>query len=415
MQFKCSILICLILSTSCFCLPVQAQSNLKKKQNQPQFQFEPLVGNSVRFSEVVVDESLPDGFAADELTAKIPENLNSTWLGSFTYGDDRSRSVAVMIAGDSDSRQLFVDCNRDRVFQVGEKFNPVKTDKQPGPTWQVKLDSEFVGKFNQNQHAAQQVQFRWDETDTKLYLATYGTMQGTTEFDGRTCAVRYEDRNANGRWFDSEDRLFVDWNHDGRIDSLLERLPCVGMRKISRRLIAIGGDPMGAKLQLTEVEDQGLIIPKMIFTDSEFKIKSMDAVLASESGMQARITSLDEPVKVPIGKWRPQRLRMEVSDARQTFSFAFDAAGSQGEFTEILADESAPLDLLGELELSAISSLQRRGASTTITITPMLTSHSGLYLVQSKCGKSSAIAENRLIATSSGQGQRIGVGSSGFS
>ncbi len=380
-------------------------------QEPGEFQFEANQRSGTSLHEAKIEKGLPEGFDSSELVAGIGgDSLANALTGWFSFGDARSRSVTVLLT-DETPRRLFVDLNRDRVLESSELISP-STD-EPN-SWIVDLDAEFVRPEAEPIHQQQQVRIGFKPDEEQLILSASGSMIGTVEFAGEQRMARYVDRDSNGRWFDADDRLFVDLNGDGNLDPLLERLPCQGMRQIDGKLYAISGDDAGRRLTIEAVHDRGSIVPVVKLNDPSAKVISVDASIASNSGMQIRVLAIDEPVEVPVGSWHVANLRITVQGESGTYSFVFENLNPKANPQLVEKDGSFDIELLGTMRITATTSNLQKPEGATRIVTPLLKTGSGLYLANARSGKVEASNENRLVARSLSLGSQFHIGSTGF-
>jgi len=379
-------------------------------QSPPTFQFVPAGESQFRLAERMVEAGVPETVEVPSLLAalNLPES-SPYWLGSFTYGDIDSRRVAVLVQ-DTHPPTLYVDLNRDQKFSLDEQIASVSDG-----TWRFTLDAEYLIDEDNRLQLPLQVQVRWDQNTRALRMATAGTMQGTVLFQGQPRLARYEDRDANGCWFDLNDRLFIDLDGDGKIDSITERMSGSGMRQLGGTLYAIGGDRTGRTLAINEVRQRGRLVPQLTLNSETARVTRLSAALVSQQGMRIDVTEaqLGQAIEVPIGNWQVSVLEVEATDGEKAYYFRF-AAISRGQFaTAVAAEEEAAIELLGELELSARLSFNH-GEQTVLLVTPSLYSRSGMYLIMSRVGQHRAEAENSLGSVSYGGSRYLGTGTSGF-
>jgi hypothetical protein len=343
-----------------------------------------------------------------------------------------------LLARQNAELRLWVDRNRDRRWQADEAAEAWGSS---GTQWtcqllpafdresSVDVDSENGENREQsgddlpaavspshNVSAAYPVRFRFDSATGQLFAATAGTREGRVKFGDRECLARYEDRNANGRWFDADDRLFVDLNGDGKINTISERLPCQGMRMIQGTLYAIAGDPLGQTLAITPVLEKGNLIPRLTLSESEAQVLSIGGTLVSHVGVQVTFDRVDQPVEVPVGRWYLRELWFEVRQGDERhYRFKFLRSGGSSPL-EVVAGGEVPFELLGDLQLSA-TVMQVPGGERggMLSIQPTLTTETGCYLSDARVGRQAASEENRLTSISQfGENPPI-LGSSGFS
>ena len=357
-----------------------------------------------RFSEIEIQSGLPE--IVDRSKIGSPSDA-LTEFGWFQYGDGSSRAVCIMF----DPRlpnKLLVDINRDRKFSAGEQF-----ESENEGVWFVDLTAEYGQQ--QNETSNQLVRIRHDTASAKWLLATAGFRKGKIEFNGELREAKLEDKNANGLWFDREDRLFVDFDGDRKISRLTERIPAQGMRKIRGDVYAIAGSPSGQEVSLSEVNGSGYLNPTIELLEESATVTSVSGLLGSNTGIGIPIESIDdEKIEVPPGDWHIENLRIEVTGKDGVFVFAFARSGNE-KLVSVADGETHKLELLGELSLSAGVSVQHENEKSHLTLTPILTTESGCYLVDSKTGKQSANIENRVVAYNISPQGDLKTGSSGFS
>ena len=407
------------------------------------FQFVPASAGA-KLQETDVSTGLPVGFELDEwLHGASLDASDVVWEGRLGYGDPRVAAMAICVVRQANGLCLYVDRNRDQTFQADEAIERLGDS---GTDWSANLiaapfadadrDSTIAGApgigevsgkqssdelFSDGKVAGEKVdpvypvRFRYDESTGKLLAATAGTMNGRVRFGDRECEARYEDRSANGQWFDAEDRLFVDLNGDGKINSISERLPCQGMRTIGGTLYAIAGDPFGRTLAITAVVERGTIVPRLEMFSEDAEVVSVTGSMASESGIKITFDRLDQPLEVPIGRWHLRELHLKVREGDHHYYFAFDRWGGNPP-VEVVDGIEIDFELLGELKLTvSVTQIPDANRGGIVSLHPTLRTESGCYLKDSMVGRNSAGNENRLTSTSRFGNQAVVLGSSGFS
>ncbi len=375
------------------------------------FEFDPTQMPPRAVSEFVLEPGLPEICDEGELLKQVGlTTADAIFLGAVTYGDELSRSVPVMLTNETPPR-LLVDLDRDHRFHSSEGSVPVN-DSHDG--WLVELDAEFVDEDSFYIHQTQSVRFRYDRSSDQLLMSTAGVMAGTVIYRDQPAMARIEDRNANGRWFDPDDRLFVDLNHDGRIDPILERVPVQGLRVLDGQLMAIMGDRMGRRIEFQAVETQGQIRPLIELLDDSTEVVSLSAILASTSGMQFQIDSLAQSIEVPTGDYFVDSVRLQVRGEAGRYRFVFQRQRTKPQPQRLDANQQIEIDLLGDLRMTSELSTVRGSDDYQLVITPMVRTSSGLYLTDSRFGATEAISENRLRSSSSYESFSA-LGSTGFS
>ena len=359
-------------------------------------------------ARIKINQGLPESFEQDALVAKL-KLLDDTKpiFGWFIYGDSNSRSVSVMLLkGESD--RVFVDANRDKVFTADEELS------QTNSKWRTKLKAEFVIGQSRFAHQTQMVEL-FINAKNQISLGTMGAMVGTAEMDGELRMAKYVDQNSNGIWSDPKDRIFVDLNNDKKISKLTERFSCKAMCKISDRIYAIASHRKGTSLALDEVLDTGTLVPQITLKDKGGEVVKFEASVSSDNGVRMTIDKLGEPIECPIGTYHVESVSIQVKNENGFYRYAFASDSKSGAATEVEADESGNIELIGNLSLSGIQNTMR-GKQVQLTINPILTTDTGLYLIGSSAGTSKQdVEENRLTAQISYMGEEIGFKSSGFS
>jgi hypothetical protein len=355
-----------------------------------------------RFAEAKIQTGLPESFGHGSVEA-TEDASQFFW---FQYGDESSRAVCIKFDPDEPG-QIFIDTNRNQKFTKNERFESTEEG-----IWFVDLKVEYGPQ--QGETSEQRVRVRRDNDSSDWFVATAGYRMGKADFDGDLRDAKLEDKNANGMWFDREDRLFVDFDGNGKISRLTERIPAQGMRKIRGTLYAISGRAAGGQVSFSEVNGSGFLDPAIQLFEEGSTISSVKGMLGSNTGVGIQIESLDKPIEVPPGDWYVENLQIEVKGEQGTFKFAFARSGNK-KLVSVADGETHELELLGELSLESEVSVQKENEKAHLTLMPMLTTESGCFLVSSRMGKNSANDENRLMAYSSSPLGDLETGSSGFS
>lgn len=393
---------CALVSLSASCVGQTAESSLRFERADRAtevgwIEFAPLLPEYFNTRDLLG----PAGLAETELA----------WLGALTFGDPNSRSVAAAVTSEPSPR-LYVDQNRDRQFSHDEQF---PWDSRANG-WLASIKAEYTsngsGGALHYEHSPIWINVRILPDNNVLSIRTAGTMVGNAVYLGELVAARYEDRNANGCWFDADDRLFVDLNQDGRLNSFVERLPAHGMRVIRGKLVAIEGDPLGRHLALTEVTAKGKLIPMLPLDNDKVELVSLDASVASSSGFQFRIDTLGEATEVPAGSYRVHSLTCILREDDASYRFVFSSDRSKPTF-EVPADGETSLALLTQLKLSGRMSLN--SSTRQLLIIASMRTDTNLLLTNCQKGVGSSLTENRLQTSSFYKGRQLALGSSGFS
>ncbi len=381
--------------------PVVAKSHLS---------YEPTEKAASQFRVGQIHTGLPEGLNESVLTDQLDLPADTKKLfGWFTYGDRHSRSIAVLRT-EEQPQYLLVDLNRDKRFSKNEQLRALNGNA----TWELMLDAEFVENFDQFKHQPQKVRISWNRTSQQLELLTLGAMVGTATIDGESRAAKYLDHNSNGSWFDLEDRFLLDVDGDGKLNAITERFACQTVCQIDRKQYTIGGSGTGSRMSLDEITARGTITPTVALSGNA-EIVEVAASLASGSGVHVRIEKAGQPISCPVGIYHVESLRIKLKGEGQVYEFKFAALPSNSTGIALTANGNIELDLLGKLTLSAVRLVNHQDNIATLTISPLLKTSSGLYLIGSKTGESDAVTENRLVARSFYLNDEIDLGTSGFS
>ena len=384
------------------------------------------------FRYVITDEVKPheaeamgDWPTLGQAAPTIDPQLMATIVarGHFWFGtSDRPVLMALVTRADGKRLELLVDGDRNEVLEQ------VDLAKSTGDsTWRADVSDvpSVEGTTNQNppprdETSYQSLSIRW--TGQYFGIANLGYLEGlilNQQQPDISFAARIEDRNCNGLWTDSEDRLHIDWNADGQYSPLREQYSCQGSPSHGgqRYSLAFADDVLSLKPLL----GSGTIVPRIALANHSAAITSCQAVLSSSDGVHVTLSSLDKPLSVPVGNYSVKQLRIGLKDDRHWLA-SFEQKPGDRTVVNVLRDSQVELDLLGELKLSAevngrISAGTQAGQ---IIIQPMLSSQSGLYLSRSAVGKLSAQNDNPLTAsliefgTAKSKSKAMAVESTGF-
>ncbi len=358
-----------------------------------------------------LSRTAPSGYDAATLSNSLT-NAADTDLAFLTYGDTHSRSVAVAVTR-IQPRRLFVDLNRNRAFEPGEEI-PSAAGTAADP-WQLDLDAEFVIGSNQFEHVRRRVAIRVNPTTNALEMATLGCLRGTTSIDNRSVAVLRVDCNANGLWFDTEDRVWIDVNGDTRFAPLQEKFGCRTTCTLAGTPYAVAADDRGATFRLERIEGTGTLVPVCACDDEQGRVTGCQATLVSNTGVHVFLRDASSAVEVPVGTYRLHAVQVTLSDARGHWRmvFAHDTA-TKSPTWEVRKGEKIEIPLIGELTLGANKSLRQPNGERILVITPHVTTSTGLYVTICLMGQSAASDPNCAQIRSTIGTQVVDVGSSGF-
>jgi hypothetical protein len=363
-------------------------------------------------SDVRLRDGLPAGVDASVLLHDTGLREDQVaFFGSFTFGDVRSTSVCVALSAEPTPR-LFVDLDRNRKLTSNELI--ASNNQAVGP-WTLDLVPELTDGNGATPPTSNRLELRFDSEARLMIQTSVGCMKGEIEFAGEPIKAMMLDRDANGLWNDAADRLVLDLNGDGRFDPITERFSTAGMQTIRGRLVAIGLDKQGLRLDIREIREKGFLKPTLALNDTSAKIEMLEVEIESQAGILFRATLEQKEIEVPVGEYHIKSLRTTVRGESGCFQFVFLRSGDGGDPVRVDPDSTKEIELLGDLELASSLDSVKSGTDRSLLLMPSFNSQSGLYLAGSKFGDSAAVNENLLRVECVERGRSIGGGTSGFS
>lgn len=359
-----------------------------------------------------IEDGLPAGISRSRLIAGIDPKGALAWrFGWFTYGESHSRSVAVALKGES-CTDLFVDVNRDKRLSLDERFEACPEDSQ---RWQVVIGAEFPTVNNQYDQVARSILVRLDGEKGLVEIATQGVMEGSVAVNGKDMRAVRVDRNSNGCWSDSQDRILLDTNGDGATDPIGERFACDTICRIDGKRFALQSDMRGERLELVGFSGVGTVLAQLRMRSDSAVISDVSGTIVSRAGVRVPIRSLDQRIECPVGHYRIETLTLNVADGDVNYRFRFSSRNTLEHDIKVRTGHSTEVDLLGDLTLTSKQSTVIDTDGATLDITPQLVTTSGLYLCDSKVGSGIPTLDNRLLVESVFESRIINNSSSGFS
>lgn len=393
------------------CTSLLARDNLANDRSGSfAYVAEPARSPAPRFRKI--EDGLPAGISRRGLIAGIDPKGALAWrFGWFTYGENHSRSVAVALKGES-CTDLFVDVNRDKRFSLDERFETCPEDAE---RWRVVIGAEFPTVSNQYDQVARSILVRPAGEKGLVEIATQGVMEGSVAVNGKEMRAVRVDRNSNGCWSDSQDRILLDTNGDGAADPIGERFACDTICRIDGKRFALQSDMRGERLELVEFSGSGTVLAQLRMWSDSAVISDVSGMMVSRAGVRVPIRSLDQRIECPVGHYRIETLTLKVADGEVNYSFRFSSRNTLEHDINVRTGQSTEVDLLGDLTLTSKQSTVIYADGATLDITPQLVTTSGLYLCDSKVGPGIPTLDNRLLVESVFEGQIINNSSSGFS
>ncbi len=378
-----------------------------------------LQAGDARESNLVYDarETAPAKTRLRELSATAPEHWDvaavrqglpdHAELRFATFGGENSRLVAIAV--DPAAETLWIDRNRDRRWSDDERVAATHPHD-----WRTTLPAEFVTGVNRYYPVDLTVQLEWDPMNRTLRLGTVGAMRGVTELADQQLEIVRTDENSNGRWLDPEDRVWIDFNRDGRFDLFNERFAVQAILVRGGQRFVVAADEMGELFSLNDQIAMGFLAVKFDLEDAAATIDAAEVDLVSREGVPVHLDAVDREFEVPAADYRVTRVYCSVNSGASTYTFHFARDATKlPEWISVRVGESTGFDPLGELTLSAGRNVQR-DATAAIAIQPWLGTATGLYLSASKVGTLFPNEQNSAAVTSYVNRKRFDVANSGF-
>ncbi|MCO8121998.1 hypothetical protein NHH03_09640 [Stieleria sp. TO1_6] len=241
-----------------------------------------------------------------------------------------------------------------------------------------------------------------DEPFAKLVADDSDRLTGQVTIEGRELAMQLVDRDQDGDYRGSADRLMIDLDGDGRFHPLRELyaahrpLRLRGFDAAEHYELLLLENPWRARL--IPIQGMGAVKAQLQVLRDDAVISKLEATLVSQSGIHRIIESLNEPIEIPVGSYRLEDVLVEAGDGRY-WSIGFSNFDSRLAYSiEVTADQITPCELLGPLKLDAKFS---GGAylKGKLTVQPRFVSETGLTLVRCRVGQREPSDESRLTAS----------------
>ena len=243
----------------------------------------------------------------------------------------------------------------------------------------------------------------------------------------RVIAARRLDGDGNGFLADTQDRLLLDLNGDGRFDPGSEQFLFTTVLNLEGSRYIVRSDQLGSRLAIDPLEGTGTLRLELSRKNpavaSSGKVVEMRATAIGRDGSVFAMSGT-EPVTVPVGEYRLASLTLSLDDAKtgQLWSFVFsDGLWSRGPcWYKVDKDAVVTIDPVGkpifELRRDEAISLVRPGDD--IRLRPALYTSDGLLIVAAYCGAPISPATQELsprLNLTKSDGQKVATAHSGFS
>ena len=349
------------------------------------------------------------------------------------FGSPSSIRATVVVDETPDGKvDLYVDADRNLRIDDRDRVSsaPADENSRGARIWRLPLDVALVE--NETVRTIRRaVVFRLGASGQTLGYATAGYLEGTVALgteQRRVVAARRLDGDGNGFLADTQDRLLLDLNGDGRFDPGSEQFLFTTVLNLAGSRYIVRSDQLGSRLAIDPLEGTGTLRLELSRKNpaaaSNGKVVEMRATAISRDGSVFAMSGT-EPVTVPVGEYRLANLTFSLDDAKtgQLWSFVFsDGLWSRGPcWHKVDKDAAVTIDPVGkpifELRRDEATSLARPGDD--VRLRPALYTDDGLLIVVAYCGAPASPATQELLGAqlnlTKGDGQSIATAHSGFS
>jgi len=319
-----------------------------------------------------------------ELEAQPPEDVlvafdipGEAKFAQWRYGSFDSRRITILLAESAAGTAVWVDANRDRRLTESERLPNGELE------WSIPLHAEFVdGDLLQTDR--RQVRLRY--VRQKLTVGTVGFVEGQTEINGQTIAVRRVDANGNGQFSDETDHVWLDRNGDDRWDVFNERFLFTPIMRLDGDVLKCAADVRGHQYAVSKVDETGHLQLQIADELRERGLVKLNAVMAGRAGSIVHLDQDRGSVEVPVDDYRPVNLiaTFERDDAPTVWSFEFVRSDSAegAVWTSVKSQAKTMVDPLQGLTLGCKVNRDDRtyAVGSKMEIQPTLITASGLRI-----------------------------------
>ena len=245
---------------------------------------------------------------------------------------------------------VYVNADRNRVIEEKDRLTG------PGPIFRVPLNVEIAEGSNSGRFP-RTVVFRLGPSGQSISYATAGYMEGVLQLDGQETPVRLVDNNGDGVMADPADLVWIDANHDGKWDSISERLPFLPIVNLGNDRYAVRCDLAGERLSLKKLEGTGtleLVLPE--FKDPGLLL-AINVWLAGREGSIAKLDLAQSKTDVPVGEYYIYEISADMKDPSGGDPWTFYFSGISGKnnprWHAVAADKTTTIHPLADLVLKA--------------------------------------------------------------
>jgi hypothetical protein len=196
-------------------------------------------------------------------------------------------------------------------------------------------------------------------------------MQGQVPIDGRSVPARRVDTDANGRFADLQDRIWLDLNKDGRWDAVTEQFAVRPILQLPRARYAVAADLLGESLAFKKLEGTGTFVLAAAGKAKNAHILDITTSFVGRDGGAFALRGNTSELTVPVGQYRIHSLVVRVRQhaASPPWEFVFTREGNRPiRWFDLKRDsrlEINPLDRL-DLTIEGVDKTCRPGQSLSV-------------------------------------------------
>ena len=323
----------------------------------------------------------------DDLDVEVEWQGASQWYTQVRYGNEASVRVTLIVDELLDGEfHLYADRDRDRVIQSAELIEGTGREREFLLN-AVVAQEEYIYEY------PRVVRCRRSITGRQISMGTLGFVSGTAMRGEVRTPVRLVDGDVNGLFADDRDRIWIDVNSDGRWNPFGEQFPFRPMLILNEQRWAVRADRVGRQFRLSEVTGVGelrLMLPALSKTA---RIQDFGAMVSAEDGSVYSLSKLGESLKVPVGRYTPQSLRLVIDTGEKQpwyYMFSRSSTPKASDWFEVKADGKTDIDAIGQLNIfSGIETEKSTSPGASVMVKPRLYTGHGLLINMSCRGLSS--------------------------